>query len=77
MDVHTIILCLLFVTTIKKRWIFTLFFRVVFRKIIIIFYFLKEFDSQIDENDRHEQEILFDVFIVPFLSVDISIVAFE
>jgi len=38
---------------------------------------LKEFNSQIAENDCHELEILFDVLIILFLFVDISIVAFE
>ena len=57
---------------------FSPFFLVFFFQKLLLFYkFLKEFNSQIAENDRHELEILFDVLIVLFLFADISIVAFE
>jgi len=38
---------------------------------------LKEFNSQIAGNDRHELEVLFDVLIVLILFADTYIVAFE
>ena len=40
-------------------------------------YFLQKFNSQIAGNDRHELEIMFEVSIVLFLFVDISIIMFE
>ena len=73
MDVHTTLLHFL-ANSVHKRRIYLVFF---FEEILLFFQFLNECYSQIAGNDRHELEIMFDVSIVLFLSVDISIVLTE
>ena len=77
MDYHTTFLHPYLANTVQKGRIFTLFHGGFPEKLLSFYNFLKELNGQIAGNDCYELKIMFEVLIVLFLFVDISIIAFE